>query len=325
MNTFSLTLCAAALSISSLVGWAGRAAAAPPAAGNAIELWVRGNTAPVADDTPRARTQTIDLDALPLVTADRFDAQYSQSRRYRGIPLELVLDGFHPEPSLDLAILHFANGMAVPLPFRDAAAMKRLSPFLARGSAPRQGEPVALGQFPPLPKRYARADARPISFAGNKIVVAGWWHPYLGDKVKPIFSPWSHVDTLVSIELVESQPYYHQFDVDADPGVQQGLTIYRQTCQFCHGVRKVGARFGWDFVEPVPVYTYRKDMNLLYHVSYRPLDAAERGLMMPALRFMTREQAGELWKWLRAVGTKEMPKYQPQAPAQGTAAAPRTH
>lgn len=290
----------------------GVATAAPPGQGNVVELWVRGTAAQVGDDTPRARTQTVDLDQLALVTANRFDAQYAQSRLYRGVPLELVLDGFHPEPPLDLAILHFANGMAVPLPFRDAAIMKRLSPFLARGMALHRNEAIATGQFPSLPKRLARADARPISFAGNKLVVAGWWHPELGDKVKPIFSPWSHVDTLVSVEFVESAPYYKQFDVDADPGVQRGLAIYRQTCQFCHGARKVGARFGWDFVEPMPVYTYRKEMNLLYHVSYRPIDAAERGLMMPSLKFMSREQAAELWQWLRAIGTKDMPKYQPR-------------
>lgn len=309
MKTFPVSLFAL---VSSLPCFGGFAVAAPPGQGNVVELWVRGTTAQVADDTPRARTQTVDVDLLPLVTANRFDAQYSQSRVYRGIPLELVLDRFHAEPALDLVILHFANGMAVPLPFRDATAMKRLSPFLARGMAPQRNQPVAIGQFPQLPKRFARADARPVSFAGNKIVVAGWWHPALGDKVKPIFSPWSHVDTLVSIEFVESHPYYRQFDVDPDPSVRRGFALYQQACQFCHGARKVGARFGWDFVEPMPVYTYRKETNLLYHVAYRPLDAAERGLMMPALRFMTREQAGDLWQWLKAVGTKEMPKYQPQ-------------
>jgi mono/diheme cytochrome c family protein len=311
MKTFSAVL----LTAVSVLSFGRLVVAAPPGQANAVELWVRGTTPQVADDTPRARTQTVDLDELPLRTVNRFDAQYSQSRLYRGIPLELVLDRFHPEPSLDLAILHFANGMAVPLPFRDAAAMKRLSPFVARGMALRKGEPVAIGQFPQLPKRFERTDARPISFAGNKIVVAGWWHPEVGEKVKPMFSPWSHVDTLVSVEFVESKPYYRQFDVDPDARVQAGLAIYRQACQFCHGARKVGARFGWDFVEPMPVYTYRKETNLLYHISYRPLDAAERGLMMPALRFMTREQATDLWQWLRAVGTKEMPKYQPQPAA----------
>jgi mono/diheme cytochrome c family protein len=316
MKTFARTLLTL---VSSVLSLGGIAVAAPPGQGNVVELWVRGTSPQVGDDTPRARTQSVDLDGLPLVTAKRFDAQYAQSRSYRGIPLDLVLDRFQPEPSLDLAILHFANGMAVPLPFRDAAAMKRLSPFLARGVAPRPDEPMVIGQFPNLPKGFARGDARPISFAGNKIVVAGWWHPYLGEKVKPIFSPWSHVDSLVSIEFVEAQPYYRQFDVDPDAAVQEGLAIYRQTCQFCHGARKVGARFGWDFVEPMPVYTYRKETNLLYHVSYRPLDAAERGLMMPALRFMTRDQAASLWRWLRAVGTKEMPKYQPR----GTAAVAR--
>ena len=33
--------------------------------------------------------------------------------------------------------------------------------------------------------------------------------------------------------------------------------------------------------------------------------------MMPALKYITEDQAGLLWKWLRAVGTKPVPAYRP--------------
>ena len=154
------------------------------------------------------------------------------------------------------------------------------------------------------------ADARPIFFTGNKIVVAEKWHPAVPEAAQPEFSPWNHTDTLVGIELVAARPYYRQFDVDGDSRVQRGLALYRQSCQFCHGARRVGAKFGWDFVEPLPIYSYHKPVrNLFYHVAYKPQDAAQRGLMMPAVKFMTEGDSALLWRWLRAVATKPMPAY----------------
>ena len=74
----------------------------------------------------------------------------------------------------------------------------------------------------------------------------------------------------------------------------------------------MGARFGWDFVEPTPIYSYRKPTrNLFLHVAYKPLDAAERGLMMPAMKFMSEADTALLWQWLKAVATKPMPAYAP--------------
>jgi hypothetical protein len=62
----------------------------------------------------------------------------------------------------------------------------------------------------------------------------------------------------------------------------------------------------------VPLYTYRKgDKQLFYHVHFRRLDAPERGENMPALKFLTEADAGKVWAWLKAIGTKPMPAYQP--------------
>src|SRR6476620_7351396 len=73
-------------------------------------------------------------------------------------------------------------------------------------------------------------------------------------------------------------------------------TLFR-FCQFCHGVHKVGAKFGWDFVEPTPIWSLHKPpKNLFLHIAYKPLDAAERVLMMPA------------------VATKPLPAYTPAPP-----------
>jgi hypothetical protein len=107
------------------------------------------------DQAPRARTQKVDLDSLRLVDGKRFDAQYGAERGMKGIALAAVIDSFAPDPSLDLAILHFANGMAIPVPFRDLAVMKRLDPFIARGMETHAGGPVKAGFFPDIRRKGA--------------------------------------------------------------------------------------------------------------------------------------------------------------------------
>jgi mono/diheme cytochrome c family protein len=298
------------------------AAPGAPAAISTIEVWVRGPGAQKGDQSPRGRSMTVSLDELSLVDRARFDVQYAQRRTYRGVALQAVLDRFGPDPQQDLAILHFANGMAVALPFRDRGTMSRLDPFVARGISGRGGAPSRLGVFPSIARKDARADARPIRFLGNKIVVGERWHPEVAARALSTFSPWTHTDTLVGIELVESVPYYRQFDVGDSEQAADGFRLYRQSCQFCHGARKVGAKMGWDFVEPAPIYDYRKQMNLYFHVAIKPLDAAERGLLMPAMRFMSEDDAAELWQWLKAVGTKPMRPYQPTAAAAPAAPSP---
>jgi len=308
-KTTRALLLSATLAASALVSDA--AAAKPTGAGvpNTVEIWIRGAGPVQGDQAPRARTQKVDLDSLRLVDVKRVDAQYGGTRAMKGIPLASVINSFAPDPSLDLAILHFANGMAIPVPFRDVEAMKRLDPFIARGMETRPGGAVQVGAFAEIKRKGATEDPRPIVFSGNKIVVAALWHPAVAPAAQPAFSPWRHADTLTGIELVAARPYYHQFDVRGVQA-QRGLSVFQQSCQFCHGVRKVGAKFGWDFVEPTPIWSYHRPAKSLFlHVAYKPLDAAEKGLMMPAMSFMSEDDAALLWGWLKAVAADPMPAY----------------
>ena len=193
---------------------AAKPAAAPPAAASSsIDIWIRGGGPLQGDNAPRARAQSVNLDTLPLVDSQRFDAQYGASHAFRGIALANVIASFAPDPALDVAILHFANGMAVPIPFRDAAVMKRLDPFIARGMETHAKGPVRAAFFTEIRRKGSTEDPRPIVFSGNKLVVAVLWHPAVAAAAQPAFSPWRHTDTLTSIELVASRPYYGQFDV----------------------------------------------------------------------------------------------------------------
>ena len=280
-------------------------AAASPGVGANIEVWIRGDSHPDEQAPPHERSRRIRLDRMRLKTVERYDAQYARVGRYRGVSLHDVLSDFAPDASLDLAILHFANGMAIPLAFRDHDTMKRLEPFIARAST-----------FPSIPKQDTPLDRRPIEFTGNKLVVGDGWHPDVAPGIPPGFSPWAHADTLVGMELVATAPYYAQFEAAGEARAGQGLALFRQSCQFCHGVRHVGATFGWDFVDSAVIDRYDDSPANLYHnVAYKPRNAGELGLMMPPLAFLTESAAGEIRQWLQAISKSSPPPYRRPAQA----------
>ena len=290
-------------------------ALAKPVKGDVIDVWVRGAMEKDGGQSTRLGSRRIALDKLPLRNVQLHDIQYGEVGDYRGISLGDFLARARPDTALDLAILHFSNGMAIPVPFRDATVMKRLDPFIVRGMRMRAGDPFSKGTFPALPKNDARTDGRPIVFPGNKIVVVERWHPAVAPTAQPDFSPWTHTAALTGIELAVAQPYNAQFDVGGDASAQRGLALFRESCQFCHGVRHVGASFGWDFVESTRIHSYQDSAANLYHnVAYKPRNATELGLMMPPLTFMTEKDAGDMRQWLQAIGTSTMPAYTPPNP-----------
>jgi mono/diheme cytochrome c family protein len=293
-------------------------AAAAPEHGATIEVWVRKPLAgsagqPAAKGAGRDRLQVVSLDSLPLVEAKQVDVQYHGAFVFKGIGVDMLIARYAPPPDVDLALLHFANGMQVPLAFRDAEVVKRLSPFLARGMQLGPGSPMRIARFPNVSRpRSGFVDVRPIAFTGNKLVIADPAHPDVPLAAREALSPWAQTDTLTGIEFVSRAAYYAQFDVDSDPAAKAGHKLFTESCTFCHGVRGTGAAFGWDFVEPTPIYDYRKARNLFHHIRYKPLDASARGIQMPALSYMSEEEARSIWVWLKAVATHPLAPYAPK-------------
>jgi mono/diheme cytochrome c family protein len=149
-----------------------------------------------------------------------------------------------------------------------------------------------------------------LRFTGNKVTVAELWNPSLRSGTEQAFSPWRHADALTGIELVNDRAYLAQFA--ASPATARGQQTYAEVCRFCHGARRQGAQFGWDFVEPLPISEYRKkDVSLYYHLKYRPASAVARGILMPALPFLTEGDAGALLDWLRALAARPLSPYRP--------------
>ena len=244
-----------------------------------------------AQDVLPVRARGLSLRDAELRDAELRDAQSGELRRFRGVPLRELIEQSPAVPGADLLLLYFENGMVVPLPLHDDAAWERLAPFVAFEST-----------FPPVAKKGAeQRDRRPLEFHGTKLVVKSLWHPFVPEGGAGTFSPWSYVDTLTGFQCVQKESWYRKFQPSHDAGTVPGYTLFFGYCQYCHGARNAGANYGWDFVEPVPLYTYRGAEGLFLHVRYRSEDAPELGLMMPAFKEFTPEDAQATFAWLKSV------------------------
>jgi mono/diheme cytochrome c family protein len=281
-------------------------------AGRVLEVWTRRAGKHAGFSRGRDGLSAVDLSKLPQEERTLADAQLGETHKYRGVPLAAVLQAAPPGVEPDLVLLHFRNGMLVPVPFRDARAMGRLDVFVALAvEVEENGKKSFTASFPPLRKKGAESrDARPIFFDGNKVVVKTRWLPAVGLEGADAFSPWAHVDRLEGLEYVKADAWRKQFTF-GDAQLQKGLDVFLSRCAFCHGLRKVGADFGWDFAEPIPIADIRPAQALVLHARYREGDAPERGLMMPSVKEFSDADAKLLWKWLKVAGAAEPKPYEP--------------
>ncbi len=279
------------------------AAGAPQPPADGIAVWRR----PTGGAKPAP--VIVAWSSLKLEERTSVDVQLGGERTFRGVPLKAVLTmAAQRTGAEDTALLHFKNGMQVPVPLDDAM-LTRLDLFVAR--AVKDGSGAMVERFDNVVhERSPWMEQRAITFGTNKLVAKSPFHPALGATTSK-FTPWAHVDTLTGIELVNDAAWRRTLRVSDDPRVLQGLGAFEQRCQFCHGVRGTGASHGWDFVKPIPVHTWRDAESLLYHVKFRKLTGAEQGLMMPPQPDATIDEVRALWEWMKAVSATELRPYAP--------------
>ncbi|MCA9547315.1 MAG: hypothetical protein KC613_23090 [Myxococcales bacterium] len=275
-----------------------------PALAAPIETWVRPAGDPLVVEHQRAQAGAFDVQAAPMQAHELMDLQYGGKRQFKALSLWAVIDQVAPkDPKVDGVLLRFANGMAVPLPL-EPTGREKLKLWIARAVWV-DGQWRA--ELPPISQ--GDRDPRPLKFKGHKLVAETPFHPFANPDAD--FSPWRHVDTLVGLEFVNLKAWYGQFQVD-EKASPQGTPVYKTWCTHCHGVRRVGARFGWDFVDPLPAVDQRPTVSdLLFHVRYRATDATQLGLMMPAMKRFTRGEGERLHAWLRVLIDKPLKAYEP--------------
>lgn len=273
-------------------------AAAPvePPVGQVIKLWVRPS-----GDAERKYVQ-VDLSAKPKIEVTREDLQYpGEKMKYRGVYLRALLETIERNGRSDLVLLHFANGMVVPMPIDDLEVLKALDPFIATEL---QVNTLWISAFPMVTKGAEGRDARPLKFGKNKLVVATRAHPFTTKAAQADgFSPFFFCDSLIGIEFVRSGEWYKQFDVGRTDAEKAGFVVFKSHCQYCHSVRELGGRYGIDFIKPKPVVERLQVQGLYLHVRYRDRDAPEKGQMMPFFKDLTKDDVTALHAWLTLLTT----------------------
>lgn len=276
--------------------------------GSQIAFWVRlpGNyTDGHFSQDPQKKFVNLD-DIKSKKSFTKFDLQYEKNLSFKGVPLSSLIASYKDlSPGINMAVLHFDNGMGVPLPLAD---VDKVDGYIAREL---QSKKTWSSEFPDLPKDKEYKDPRPLRFVGNKFVVSKGWHPLTNPQEKGDFTPWVYVSSLTGIEFVNEAAYFNQFLVSSDPLQEAGLEVFKQRCQYCHGVRRVGATYGWDFVDPLPTYKQKTPENIFLHVKYPKFDANKRGLMMPPQTTMSKKEAEVLWGWMKGAAELKLRPYKP--------------
>lgn len=286
-----------------------------------IELWLRTPGMYQQEKPPeKAQLQSVLLKQLKHEERRIDDLQYGAPMQYRGVALKTLVNAFGKLPAtIDTALLHFKNGMAIPVTIKGSSTEEYEELFVATEFWDRSKR-TWRRDFAPITRSSTYfSDANPLVFKGNKPTGK------TGCDALDQFTAWRFVDSLRGIEFINSRAYYRQLDVVSDAEARRGWKSYQASCQFCHGVREIGAQFGWDFVNgisakwralkplsPGAMQPYQPETESLYHhLKYRVSDARARGIQMPALPHMTKEEVNGLWKWLRAIALNKLKPYQP--------------
>jgi mono/diheme cytochrome c family protein len=271
-----------------------------------LEAWTRQPGKYSDEQNPdRKGVLAIDPFQLKLRTKTLEDIQVGQKVSYRGIALATLVKNAKAAAGTDLVLLHFENGMLVPIPI---GQLGRLDAFLALEVCNERGKNCK-NEFEPVSRTaiYLESpDPRPIKFTWNKIVVGSLWHPEL-PKGDNDFSPWLYINSLKGIEFANSAAYYQQFA----NGKSTGDQVFRARCQYCHSVRYVGAKMGWDFINPLPIYEKRTPATLTGHVKYEKSMAYKMGTQMPPQKDVEDEEMKRVWEWAREFGRTPVRAYSP--------------
>lgn len=280
-----------------------------------IRVWVReaGDHREGGLNDPKG-VKSVSLKSLKSNQRTLKDFQYGTPMTYKVLAVKDIIGAAGLGAGTDLVILHMTNGMIIPLPYGSSdGGFGKINPYLAT-AVKVAGKWSSV--FPPLTKpnepKNSLADLqdpRPLRFYGNKLVVATGYLPAAIKEGTAGFSPWRFAGSLEGIEFADRAAYYRQYEVEASPEFVKGQVVFEQRCQFCHSTRTIGGRYGWDFVDPLPIYKQKEPTNLLFHVKYPKADALNRGLMMPTQKDITSEEAKALWTWMKAQAEKQQLKY----------------
>jgi hypothetical protein len=283
--------------------------------GEHITLWTRAaGLHSDGRDPGRIKPMDFDLTKHNMKVVKLADFQYGGRFEYKAVKLLDVIESYHPKGETDRVLLHFKNGMIIPMPTSNGYAdLKKNAAWIAISWRPIEldGHKAELWQnrFDDIGRIDERfRDPSPVTFGYNKLVMKSGWHPFVSDEV---FTPFRHADTLIGIEFVNGPAYDRQYVLDKNVEGRKGWQVYFERCQYCHALNKTGPTHGWDFLDPVPIYELKTPENLLYRVKYSFHNAMTMGMQMPRQESVDLQEVTDLWNWLKSFEKAKINAYKP--------------
>ena len=267
-----------------------------------IEMWLRRPGVTSSSDA-KFNLQKIDLKGMTFDELNTMDIQYGVETRVRGMHLRDLIAAYKPLPlSATMLLLHSANGMVIPLSIPRLRTDRQV--FIALETFKNK---AWTSQFPSSIRPDPTVkDEHIINFNGNKLVVGSDWRA-----TESTFTPWRHFDTLVGIEFAEETPYNEQFATTQKSLDQTGRGIFLARCQFCHGLKGVGAKKAPD-IQTIITGDDKNSIEKLYQKVAVPKPTYEQLThAMPKQTNFTKGNAKQLAKWIKAIIPLELKPYTP--------------
>jgi len=290
-------------------------AAKDQSVGEHIRLWTRSpGLHSEGRDPDRLKLMNFDLKKHDMKVVTLTDFQYSGRFQYKAVKLLDVIESYPIQTKSDRVLLHFKNGMIIPMPITSGfTELKKLNAWIAVSWRPEKKTGSKEDPWITVFDDIGRIDERfrdpaPVTFGFNKLVMKHGRHPYVSDEG---FTPFRHADTLVGIEFVDGAAYDRQFVADDNLAGKKGWKVFAERCQYCHAIKKTGATHGWDFLDPVPIYKLKTAENLLYRVKYTFHNAMMMGMQMPKQESVDLQEVTDLWNWLRGFEKVNIRPYKP--------------
>ena len=269
-----------------------------PATAEDIEIWTRGTgdyTRKAAEKTNRWNLQTVKFKDYKLDVQKILDIQYNKKITVKVVSLKSLLQTYLPRyAGMNLVVLHFSNGMVFPLQ-RDI--LKR-APDIQIAVEMKQQNGKWSRRFPP---------AGNIRFIGSKVVADPAWLKAFHKETKfgKHHSPFRHMGTLQGVEFADGEAYFAQFRVKGHNKTQlEGRLVYFDRCQFCHGVRGIGADYGPDFAKSRK-FGEPHNKNIYNHLK------GKTGVNMPPQPDIKPKEVRAVARWLRTIRQEPLSSYKP--------------
>ena len=270
-----------------------------------IDLWIRR---PGTDGkVQKGNLSTINIKGMKFDELETYDIQYDTVGKYKGLHLRDLVGAYKPlPPSIDMILLHTANGMVVPVAIQDMRKNREL--FLALSiqvdGGWREDFPMSRRPHPVI------KDEKPIKFSGLKIVAGSQWRTTDNN-----FTPWRHLDSLVGIEFVESGAFFAEFRLQKPFDDFDGRSVYTTRCHFCHAVKGVGGTFGPDFLAAIRPDEKGAAERIFAKVTTSVDEKTQLSQAMPKQVDLSRADARSVVQYAKGVKASNLTPYQPEFPS----------